>query len=83
MNMNDAKHDPYYIVLFMLQMFFNDRKQVTYQEFEEFFGEFITYFQFGDIKSFLKDAMYIKRDGEMIDFRELASMIRNDIESQV
>ena len=34
-----------------------------------------------DIEAFLDEVKYIKREREMIDFRELASMIRDDIES--
>ena len=62
-------------------MFFNERKKVTYEEFTSFFGEFMGYFEEKDIQAFLNEVLYIKREREEIDLRELASLIRDDVES--
>jgi hypothetical protein len=54
---------------------------VTYDKLLKFFKEFSSYFEPNDITNFLKEVLYIKRDKEEIDLRELASMIRDDVES--
>lgn len=79
--MNDSKIDAYYLVFNLLTMFFNEKKKVTYETLLKFFDAFGTYFEESDKQVFLNEVHYIKRDREEIDLRELASMIRDDVEN--
>ena len=40
----------------------------------------MSYFEQEDIEGFLKEVQFIKRGSEEIEFTELASMIRDDVE---
>jgi hypothetical protein len=79
--MNDVKVDAYYLVYNMLSMFFNNRRKVQFEQLKTFFGEFVSYFDEEDMYGFLEEIKYIKRGSEEIDLAELASLIRNDVES--
>ena len=77
---NDVKVDPYYLVQHLLDVFFNGRQKVLYDDLITFFGEFSSYFENNDIEDFMKEVQFIKRQNEEVDIAELASMIRVDVE---
>eukprot|EP00349_Pseudokeronopsis_sp_Brazil_P000979 CAMPEP_0202961714 /NCGR_PEP_ID=MMETSP1396-20130829/5788_1 /ASSEMBLY_ACC=CAM_ASM_000872 /TAXON_ID= /ORGANISM="Pseudokeronopsis sp., Strain Brazil" /LENGTH=162 /DNA_ID=CAMNT_0049681755 /DNA_START=1177 /DNA_END=1668 /DNA_ORIENTATION=- len=46
----------------------------------QFFSEFDSYFEPGDIEGFLGEVAYLKRGSEEVALQELASMVRDDVE---
>jgi hypothetical protein len=78
--MNDVKIDAYYLVDHLMTMFFNGKERVPYEQLLTFFGEFNSYFEQDDVEGFLREVQYIKRGSDEIEFSELASMIRDDVE---
>jgi len=77
---NDVKVDPYLMVLHMMLMFFNGQKRVHFDQLRQFFSEFDSYFEPGDIEGFLGEVAYLKRGSEEVALQELASMVRDDVE---
>ena len=78
--LNDVKADPYQLVFNLLKLFFKGEEHVPYEKFQGFFGAFVSYFEEGDIRVFLREVTYIKRGSDQVYFQEVASMIRDDIE---
>lgn len=78
--MNDVKLDPYILTYKLLQTFYSGNERISIEDFKKFFARFETYFQGNDIQMFLKEVRNLKRKGDLIDIKEIACMVRNDVE---
>ena len=70
---NDVKVDAFYLVHHLLDIFFNGREKIQYDQLLTFFGEFSSYFESGDIDKFIKEVEYIKRGSDEVDINELTT----------
>jgi len=52
---NDVKVDAFYLVHHLMDIFFNGRDKIKYDEFQTFFGEFESYFELEDLTGFLNE----------------------------
>ena len=80
MVMNDVKLDPYILVYKLLIFFYSGTENLALPDLKKFFARFETYFQGNDIRLFLKEVALLKRRNDMVDIKEIASMIKNDVE---
>jgi hypothetical protein len=81
MVMNDVKLDPFVLVSKLLITFFSGSEKVKFEDFKKFFFRFESYFSANDVALFLSEVEGLCRSDEMVDINEVASMIRNDVES--
>lgn len=80
MIMNDVKLDPYILVHRLLRFFYSGHEHLQMRDIKKFFARFETYFQKDDIRLFLKEVELLKREHDLIDIKEIASMIKGDVE---
>ena len=80
MVMNDVKLDPYILVYKLLIFFYSGNETLSMPELKKFFARFETYFQGNDVQMFLKEVALLLRKNDMVDIKEIASMIKNDVE---
>lgn len=80
MVMNDTKLDPYILTYKLLLTFYSGQELINMTDFKKFFARFEFYFQGNDIRMFLKEIALLQRKEDLIDIKEVASMIRNDVE---
>ena len=78
--MNDTKLDPYILTYKLLLTFYSGQELINMTDFKKFFARFEFYFQGNDIRMFLKEIALLQRKEDLIDIKEVASMIRNDVE---
>lgn len=77
---NDARFDPFVVLHEIFGEKFNNNGLVKYNHIEEFLRPYDSIFQEGDLDKFLKELKNIKRNMNLIDIKELSSLIKNDIE---
>ena len=80
MVLNDVKLDPYILTYKLLLTFYSGQEQITMGDMKKFFVRFETYFTGQDIMMFLKEVQMLERKDDLIDLKEIASMIKNDVE---
>ena len=83
MVMNDVKLDPYVLTYKLLLTFYSGQENISMKDFEKFFARFNSYFpdkDQKDTKLFLKEVEMLKRKGDTIDIKEIASLIKNDVD---
>lgn len=80
MVMNDVKLEPYVLTHKLLLTFYSGQEMVRMVDIKKFFARFEKYFQRSDIQGFLKEIALIKRKDDMIDIKEIASLIKNDVD---
>ena len=49
-------------------------------DLKKFFARFERYFQADDIRAFLAEVALIKRQDDQIDIKEIASIVKNDVD---
>lgn len=80
MVMNDVKLEPYVLTHKLLLTYYSGQEIVRMTDIKKFFARFERYFQGSDIKGFLKEVALIKRQDDLIDIKEIASIIKNDVD---
>mmetsp|Transcript_13312 Transcript_13312/g.22611 ORF Transcript_13312/g.22611 Transcript_13312/m.22611 type:complete len:299 (-) Transcript_13312:33-929(-) len=80
MVMNDVRLDPYVLTYKFFLTFYSGQEEILIDDLKKFFIKFETYFQPQDIRLFLREVALLQRKDDLIDIKEIASMIRNDIE---
>ena len=80
MVLNDVKLDPYILTYKLLLTFYSGQEQIVIGDLKKFFVRFETYFLGNDIRMFLKEVQLLERKDDLIDLKEIASMIKNDVE---
>ena len=80
MVMNDVKLDPYILVYKLLLFFYSGNEHLQMRDIKKFFARFETYFLKDDIRLFLKELELLKRREDLIDIKEIASLIKADVE---
>lgn len=80
MVMNDVKLEPYVLTHKLLLTYYSGQEIVRMSDIKKFFARFERYFQSSDIKGFLKEVALIKRQDDLIDIKEVAALIKNDVD---
>jgi len=80
MVMNDVKLEPYVLTHKLLLTYYSGQEQVRMADIKKFFARFEQYFQPSDIQGFLKEVALLKREDDLVDIKEIASMVKNDVD---
>ena len=78
--MNDVKLEPFVLTHKLLLTFFSGQEVVRMTDIKKFFARFERYFQASDVRGFLAEVALIKRQDDEIDIKEIASIIKNDVD---
>jgi len=83
MVMNDVKLDPYILTYKLLLTFYSGVENINMRDFRQFFNRFESYFPVDhkkDIEIFINEVELFKRKDDLIDIKEIASLIKNDVD---
>ena len=76
---NDVKIDPYDVIVAVMYYWMNKKTHLSIESYKEFFQSRINHFDIEDVREIIKELLCIQRSSGIIDVKEFASLIRDDI----